>query len=61
MGQAGTVQLEAPGFLLGTPWRNTRVRAGIAQRAYLPVTKAFMIFKMQTNYNPVLRQGVYQA
>lgn len=27
------VQLEAPGFLLGTPWRNTHVRTGIAQRA----------------------------
>lgn len=27
------VQLEAPGFLLGTPWRKTQVRTGIAQRA----------------------------
>jgi hypothetical protein len=27
------VQLEAPGSLLGTPWRNTHVRAGIAERA----------------------------
>lgn len=24
------VQLEAPGFLLGAPWRNTHGRAGIA-------------------------------
>lgn len=44
------VQLEAPGLLLGNPWRNTHQGWDSTEECQmqLPVTKACMIFKVQT-------------